>query len=146
MAKYERLNQSVKPFASNSTGLERTVFGDTTQSDDINDNVNSDFLRGWGILGLNDVPTKQDFNGMTFTVSSLIAYLYQQGIPEWNTNQEYYVGGFCSIGGVVYVSKSGVSGTPNINNNPETDSINWESLSKDSIDDYLGGLITEVLI
>lgn len=104
MAKKDRFNGAVEAFGSQSTGLERTVFGDVTQSNDIDDNLNADFLRGWGIIGANDLPSKQDFNGMGFTLGELIAYLYQQGVPEWNAVQDYHLNQLCSSSGDVYKS------------------------------------------
>lgn len=124
---FTRFSGNVAPFASNSTSTNRTIFGSITQSDAIDDNLNSDFLLGWEIVGVNDNPTKQDFNAMGFTLGSLIAYLYQQGLPSWNTNQEYYIGGY-SVGSdnKIYRSITGTVGTPNTGNDPVTDGgTNW---------------------
>lgn len=123
---FNRFNGNVVPFASDATGTNRTIFGDITQSDNIDDNLNGDFKLGWEIVGINDNPTKQDFNALAFTISNLVAYLYQQGLATWNTAQEYFVGSY-AIGSdyKLYVSNTGTSGTPNIGNNPTTDTINW---------------------
>jgi hypothetical protein len=123
---FTRFNGNVEPFAKDATGTERTVFGDTAQSDDINDNLNTDFLRGWGIVGVNDNPTKQDFNALAYTISNLVAYLYQQGVSEWNTDQEYYVGSRCiGSNGLVYKALTGTEPSPNTGNNPISDKTNW---------------------
>ena len=37
---FNRFNGNVEPFASDATGTNRTIFGDTAQSDDIDDNLN----------------------------------------------------------------------------------------------------------
>lgn len=100
-----RFNGNVVPFASESTTDNRTVFGDVVQADDIDSNLNADFKKGWEIVGLNDNPTKQDFNAMGYTLGALISYLYQMGIAEYNASQEYKLNGLC-IGsdGTIYQS------------------------------------------
>lgn len=132
---FSRFNGNVEPFASNATGTNRTVFGDTVQSDDIDDNLNADFKLGWEIVGVNDNPTKQDFNALAYTISNLVAYLYQQGVAQWNTNQEYYVGNVVfDSDGNLRKSKTGTSGTPNQGNDPTTDDTNWENVSLKNFD------------
>ena len=59
-----RFNGNVVPFADDSTSTNRTVFGGVTQSDAIDDNLNADFKKGWEIVGLNDNPTREDFNNL----------------------------------------------------------------------------------
>lgn len=86
---FERFNGNVVPFADESTSTNRTVFGSETQSDDIDDNLNSDFKKGWEIVGLNDNPTREDFNAMGYTLGYLTSYLYQNGVAEYNLLQEY---------------------------------------------------------
>jgi len=68
MAKINRYNGNLQAFASQAQGTERTVFGDITQSDTLDANITADWLRGWGIVGVNENPTKQDFNGLAFTL------------------------------------------------------------------------------
>lgn len=86
---FERFNGNVVPFADESTSTNRTVFGSETQSDDIDDNLNADFKKGWEIVGLNDNPTREDFNAMGYTLGYLTSYLYQNGVAEYNLLQEY---------------------------------------------------------
>ena len=132
MAKFERYDGNVVPFASNSTDDNRTIFGDDTQSDDINDNLNDDFKLGWEIVDENENPTKQDFNAMGYTNGYLTSYLYQQGIPEWNSNQTYYTNSY-AVGsdGLIYRSKN----DDNTDNDPTTDDgTNWEGLQADNAD------------
>jgi hypothetical protein len=121
MAKINRYDGNVVAFGSEAIGTERTVFGDTTQSDSLDQNLNSFYRRGFGIVDANEAPTKQDFNAVNFTNSQLIAYLHQIGVPEWNTNQEYHTDSFVNRNGELYISLS----DSNIGNDPETDSVNW---------------------
>ncbi len=124
----DRVNSDVVPFGSTAQGTERTVFGASTQSDAIDDNVNTSYIRGWGIVGINDAPTKQDFNAMVFTSSYLTAYLYQQGIATYNLLQKYYINSRCTgSDGNIYRSLTGTSATPNVGNDPVGDAVNWKA-------------------
>ena len=129
-----RFNGNVEPFAVNATATNRTIFGDVTQSDDIDDNLNADFKTGWEIVGINDNPTKQDFNALAYTLGNLVSYLYQQGIAVWNTNQKYYVGSRCiGSNGLIYKALTGTEPSPNTGNDPVTDAVNWKQFSADEI-------------
>lgn len=129
MANLNRYAGNLLPFASNSTGTNRTTFGSIVQSDDIDDNINADFLLGWEIVSAAEAPTKQDFNALGYTTSLLMAYLYQKGIPEWEAAQEYHIDtrqiGDKSVGsdGMVYSSLIDT----NTGNDPVGDLTNWLS-------------------
>jgi len=123
MAKIDRYNGNMEAFAADALSTERTIFGDTAQSDTLDANITADFLRGWGIVGANENPTKQDFNGLAFTLGQLIAYLHQRGIAEWNTNQEYFEGSVVTTLAGIYRLTSGGDGS----SDPDTDGgVNWE--------------------
>jgi len=123
VSKITRYNGNLKAFASEATGTERTIFGDTAQSDTLDANITLDLLRGWGVIGVESNPTKQHFNGLAFTLGQLIAYLHQQGVPEWNAAQEYYAGSVVTTLAGIYRLKSGGVGS----SDPDTDGgINWE--------------------
>ena len=117
MAKITRYQGNLKSFASESLGTERTIFGAETQSDVLTDNITVNFLRGWGIVGVNENPTKQDFNGLAFTLGQLLAYIHQHGVAEWHVEQEYPEHAVCQHGGVIYFSTEDA----NIGNIPGTD-------------------------
>ena len=124
-----RFNGNVVPFAIDATATNRTVFGDTVQSDDIDDNLNTDFKKGWEIVGINDNPTKQDFNGLAYTLGNLVSYLYQQGIAEYNATQKYLTNSYIvASNGEIYQSLTGDDTTPNVGNDPLTDTTNWKKL------------------
>jgi len=123
MAKIDRYNGNMEAFAADALSTERTIFGDTAQSDTLDANITADFLRGWGVVGVNENPTKQDFNGLAFTLGQLIAYLHQRGVPEWNAAQEYYEGSVVTTLAGIYRLKSGGVGS----SDPDTDGgVNWE--------------------
>lgn len=130
-----RYNGNLVPFANGADPSKRYVFGGTTASDDIDDNINSDFLTGWEIVGQNDAPPKQWFNALGYTSTYLASYLYQMGIPEWNTNQEYFINSRAmGSDGDIYKSLTGTSGTPNVGNDPVGDIVNWEKESSKFVD------------
>lgn len=104
MAKIDRFTGEVKAFASEAQAGERTIYNSSQESDNINDNLNASYRRGFGNYGPNDVPTRQDFNAMGFTVSQVTAYLYQMGLAEYSAGQTYYQDAFVNMGGTIYVS------------------------------------------
>lgn len=104
MSKIERYAGNLRAFGSNAQGLERTLFGETTQADDLTSQVTAAFLRGWGIVGPSENPSLEDFNAAMYAMSQFIAYQHQMGVPEWDAAQEYYKGSLCIRGGETYSS------------------------------------------
>lgn len=104
MSKIERYAGNLRAFGSNAQGLERTLFGETAQADDLTSQVTAAFLRGWGIVGPSENPSLEDFNAAMYAMSQFIAYQHQMGIPEWDAAQEYYTGSLCVRGGETYSS------------------------------------------
>jgi hypothetical protein len=88
MSKVTRFNGNLAAFASNAQGLERTVFGQESQSNELTAQQTAEYLRGWGLIGASDRPSIQDFNAAFYTLSQLLVYLHQMGvvhfeIPKW---------------------------------------------------------------
>lgn len=113
MSKITRPNADVVAFASQSQSGERTIFGSTTASDDLTDNINTDFIRGWeaGLDPVTGYPPQEWFAAQAFTISQLVSYCFQHGIPEWNTNQFYPKNAFAmSASGVIWQSLQDQSG------------------------------------
>ena len=126
MAKINRYSGNLKAFAADALSLERTVFGDTTEADDLDSNITSEFFRGWGIVGVNENPTKQDFNGLAYTISQLIAYLHQVGAPSWHVEQEYHRPAITQKGGKVFT----LVPETDIGTDPETDDgTTWKEVA-----------------
>lgn len=111
MAEIDRFDGNLRAFGADAISTERTVFGDVTQSDTLDDNINSDFFRGWGIVGPSENPTKQDFNAMGFTFGQLLAYLFQRGVAEWNVAQEYYAPAIVTHAGGLWLALSDNTGS-----------------------------------
>ena len=63
------------------------------------------WLNGWSSATVGSKsPTLQDFNAYQFVVTQQLAYLLQAGIPEYDATTTYYIGSFCQVAGVIYVS------------------------------------------
>ena len=126
MAKIDRYNGNLKAFAADALGSERTIFGDTAQSNTLDANITADLFRGWGIVGVNENPTKQDFNGLGFTLGQLLSYLHQAGVAEWNGTQEYFNGSIVNRIGSVYRCLTALHISATV---PELDPTNWRLIS-----------------
>lgn len=137
----KRLNKNVVPFAQDATSGKRYVFGETVASDDVNDNVNDNIIKGWESgLDSNGKPPMSWFNAVMYASTQLTAYLYQNGVPEFDENQKYYINSFSSYGGVIYRSTTGDETSPNIGNTPgETSS--WEKIDAGTV----GGVSKDLL-
>lgn len=86
----------------------------------------SNWLVGWNGAAINgNAPAIEDMNAAFFVHSYQIAYMLQQGIPEWNTDTIYYENQFCSLNGSIYKSLT----DDNTGNNPSSDSENWGLIS-----------------
>ncbi|HHH1243157.1 TPA: hypothetical protein ACPZRO_001331, partial [Yersinia enterocolitica] len=122
MSKIDRYTGNLRAFGSNAQGLERTLFGETTQADDLTSQVTNSFLRGWGIVGPSENPSMEDFNAAMYTMSQFIAYQHQMGVPEWDSRQEYYVGSICVHDGDSYISLA------DGNTNSQPPSAKWTTI------------------
>jgi hypothetical protein len=79
---------------------------------------------GWSAATVgNKSPSLEDMNALFLTAFQQIGCLLQSGIPEWDAGTDYYIGGKCRIADEVYTSLI----DSNLNNNPATDTNNWES-------------------
>lgn len=92
-----------------------------------NDLATIQALAAWGngfqaaIIGSKS-PTMEDFNGLILLITQQIGYLLQSGVPEWISTTTYYVGNYCRVANVLYVSQS----NNNAGHDPTTDSNNWQ--------------------
>lgn len=123
MAKITRYNGNLPAFAQAAVGLERTIFGDTAQADDLTSQFSVDFLRGWGIVAETENPSREDFNAVSYTLSLICAYLHQMGVAEWNASQEYFLGSTVTYSGALYISR-----TTNTNAIPASSTANWHRI------------------
>lgn len=90
-------------------------------------------------------PRIEDLNALYFLVTSQIAYVFQAGIPEWDSTTDYFANiSFVTKGGIIYKSLTGTGGTPNTGNDPSSDVINWSP--DDAIVEKTRALAAEALL
>lgn len=125
MAKLDRKTQKI--FAQDADSTQVTAFrtaGTTpTYSKDVDDIQNVKFTTGWldeDNVG-NVIPYAEDMNGVFYAFTRNLAYLYQQGIPEWSNSETYYENAMCMYDGVLYQSLS----DNNTNQQPDTQTSYW---------------------
>lgn len=122
MGKLKRFSGDISPFSVDYLGNERFVFGTEVANNDIDAQINAYFKRGWGVVDATKRPSLQDFNALGYTLSYLLAYVYQQGIAEWSKDANYYVGNLTCENGIIYRSTA----VDNKDNRPSTsDSSKW---------------------
>lgn len=80
---------------------------------------------GWrgAVISDRNYPTLQEMNGLQKTFSQQIAYILQNGMPEWNSETEYFINQFCRVDNILYSSLT----DNNIANNPVNNTTNWKS-------------------
>lgn len=63
---------------------------------------------GNGIMGATSsdkAPYVQDLNSIFYTITKQLAYIFQAGIPEWNSQTEYFAGkSIVRYNGIVYIA------------------------------------------
>lgn len=133
MSKINRATQQI--FANKAGSHQITAFG-TAKSDiptyttDLSQIQNTNFLYGWASALLPDnAPYEEDTNGLFYAITKQLAYLFQEGIPEYDQNTEYSLNALCrGIGtNVIYCSLAA-----NNLGNPLTNSKYWSV--------YMGGV------
>lgn len=89
------------------------------------------YLNGWDDVSLGAYwPPLEDRNGLDYVITYQLAYLMQQGVPEWNSLTTYYTNSIVAVNGVLYLSK-----TDDNLNNPVTDNDFWTR--KDGLEEKL---------
>lgn len=74
-----------------------------------------------------DAPYLQDQNSILYVITSQLAYLFQSGIAEWNSQTEYVANkSFVSYGGKIYAAK-----LDSTNKQPDTELAYWQVVNKD---------------
>ena len=110
MAKLPRKTQKI--FCSKPTSEKQTsVFGtmktaDKQYSTDVGTlQSNVAYEQGWKSATIASYkPFMEDFNTLNYINTSQLAYLFQQGIPEWDEATTYYKNSFCSYNGDLWQS------------------------------------------
>jgi hypothetical protein len=109
MAKITRANQKI--FASNAGLNQRGKIGSlaagapvTTTDPEVMQELANYETGMFGIVLGNNSAAIEEINSLHFLATRQLAYLYQQGIAEWNEDTTYYIGSMVNDGGEIYVS------------------------------------------
>ena len=142
MAKINRATQKI--FGSNANSTAITEFGTAKNAEptyitdgNVEDiQANPSFLTGWSNSLEQDLaPFMQDSNALWYMITSQMAYLMQQGIPEYDAGSEYPTGALCKVinNGTVILYKAlqdmlgdNIGHNPNVN-----DGVYWTIYSSD---------------
>lgn len=134
MPKIERKTQKI--FGGNAESDQLAVFGSMitgtpVYNDDVETLQSEAYTEGWQVaVAANEAPFMEEMNGVQYGFSKQLAYLFQQGIAEWDAGTTYYLNSFCQVGGVIYKSMQ----DENINHSPadDTEGTYWTPLETGS--------------
>lgn len=117
-------------FGTNAGTNQRAVFGSlfagapafTTDPETIQSLAN--YLQGWYSAAIGgNAPAIEDMNAMCFLFGYQLAYLLQQGVPEYSATTEYFIGGLAASNGTIYQSV-----VDNNLNHALTDTARWAAV------------------
>lgn len=78
-------------------------------------------LEGW----VQEIPPHEMENWVQYKQDLAIKYLFQEGIPEWDSSFEYNTTSYVKYNGVIYRLKSGAE-VPNTAKQPDVETTSWE--------------------
>lgn len=78
-------------------------------------------LEGWS----QEIPPHEMENWVQYKQDLAIKYLYQEGIPEWDSSFEYNATSYVKYNGVIYKLKEGAE-VPNTAKQPDVETTSWE--------------------
>lgn len=132
MAKIERETQ--KTFAGNAGTDGIAVFGSMKTgtpiyTDNIEDLQSVAYEQGWeAAMAANEAPFLEEMNGVQYGFSRQLAYLFQEGVAEYDSGTVYYTGSWCKgidTDGTHSIYESLVD--DNLGN-PLTDTASWKKV------------------
>lgn len=102
--------------------------GNVSYSDNLDVIQSNNWLLGMiGGTSQDKAPYLQDLNGIFYTITKQLAYIFQAGIPEWESQTEYFANkSFVSYGGNIYIALQ-----DNTNKQPNTQLAYWQIVNKD---------------
>ena len=129
MAKITRATQQI--FGEDAISTEVTAFGTAMTNNPIFTKDPAQLqtaasLLGWSAAIESDMaPFEEDTNGLCYLITRQLAYLYQQGTPEWDSGTTYYKNSLCTVieNNNLIIKRSLTD--DNTGNNPLTDNVNW---------------------
>lgn len=146
MAKLPRRTQKI--FGVNAPVNQITAFGsvkagDVEYTQDVGQIQTDAFTTGWAAAVQDDyAPYRQDRNALDLVTTKQLAYLFQEGIPEWDAGTTYYKGGL-----VKYINGTEIqlfiSLIDNNINNPITEVESWKLLNFKAVWGQITGNVTD---
>lgn len=136
MERIPRIKQEI--FAKEAGSRQITAFGTAKNetpeyTTDLNKIQNTNFLQGWLSAILPDkAPYEEDTNALFYAITTQLAYLFQEGFPEYNSQTVYFAGSLVKnidSQGNITIYKSLVA---NNTGNPITDINYWRVYLSDS--------------
>lgn len=132
MEKLKRVYQKI--FASKSGNDETVAFGSTAQGStvytkelaDIQTEAFEEGIKSSLVAG--EAPIWEDNNSVFYEITSQLAYLFQQGISEWDSETTYFIGSFCTVIEGESVKLYYSLADNNKENDPSNDDINWKAI------------------
>lgn len=129
MPKITRATQQI--FGENAPGTQITAFGTAKTNNPVYTTDPAQLQTAASLLGWDaaiepdKAPFEEDTNGLCYLITRQLAYLYQQGIPEWDAGTTYYENSQCSViqDGILVIKRSLTDN--NIGNDPTSDTVNW---------------------
>lgn len=131
MAKISRKTQQV--FGSTAGGTGVSEFGSKAQgapvfSTNLDVIQSTEFLQGWlgaVLAGTKRLPPYQDMNAVQFVQTTQLAYLFQEGIPEYDSGTEYHQNSIVKKSGTYELWGSVINTNAG---NPLVEGANWTLL------------------
>ncbi|MBO4695578.1 MAG: hypothetical protein J5656_06685 [Clostridia bacterium] len=100
--------------------------GNASWSSDPDSIQSAHYLNGWNDAVVNNqAPCMDDMNAVQYLMSYMIKYLYQTGIPEWLSTEEYYQYALVQYNGSLWFSIYNGQNT----DTPQTSSAKWSKLT-----------------
>lgn len=129
MPKITRATQQI--FGENAPNTQITAFGTAKTENPVYTTNPADLQTaasklGWDAAIESDkAPFEEDTNGLCYLMTRQLAYLFQQGISEWDASTVYYENSLCTVvqDGVLVIKRSLTDN--NSGNNPTSDNVNW---------------------
>lgn len=88
------------------------------------------YLNGWtDAVVSNQAPCMDDMNAVQYLFSYMIKYLYQTGVPEWLSTEEYYQYSFVRYNGFIWMSIYNGQNT----DTPQDSSDKWRKIALPSV-------------
>lgn len=138
MVKIKRQTQKI--FAGNAVNSELAVFGSMVTGNPIyTDNLEAlqsdKYELGWiSAIAANEAPFHEELNGVQYGFSKQLAYLFQEGIPEYDNGTTYYKNSIIKSVDSNNNCKLYSSLKDNNLNKPLSDTTSWQALDFSEID------------